>query len=515
MALFALLALAASPARAEGYSTDIELVRPSFSPGAVAGLDTPGFGRPGTVRAGTLLQYERDPLILYQLEREAGSVVHNRIMGQLGISVDLTKRFSARVVLPIGGQWGTEVDRLAADTGGIGDMSLGARMHVLQLGPLDTAVRADVMLPFGTHAAYLGEEGLRGVGGALVSATFGPLALLGDISVIGRAPVVTEQDFQLGSELAMNGGVRLDVWPDKLALGVGVLGRTGLTKAGEGETPVELVGNVKVRAARDWQVDVGVGRGIATGYGSTQFRALAGLTFQRTPPLPPSVTPQPLSRMLVTEAPELPTDAAMAITPVVVEGPKWKPDELARVEESQIVIRDPIQFELATAHILPESIPTLHAIAKLLAEHAEIAHLVIEGHASEEGSYPYNYDLSVRRSLAIFQELILAGTYPDRLSCRGMGEVEPVSLGTTEAQLAENRRVIFHIVRRLKPGEEPPPMRTELPLPWNGEPATFTPPPPLPAPEPAPPPAAPKKEEDYPTDPNVFKDHEDDEEPPK
>ncbi len=512
---FLTLLLTSALARAEGYSTDIELVRPTFSPGAVAGLDTPNFGRPGTVRVGTLLQYERDPLLLYQLEREAGAVVSNRLMAHLGVSVDLTKRLSARFVLPIAGQWDSEVDRLAADQGGIGDATLGARVKLFELGPLTTAARADVYLPFGTQGAYLGETGLRGLGGLLAEAKVGPLALLVDAGVLGRAVVPTTQDFSLGSELALSGGVRLDVWPENVALGAGVISRSGFTNfwGGGAETPVELVAGLQVRPARDWRLDVGFGRGLAAGYGTTQFRAYTGLTWQRSPPPPPSLAPEPIAKVLATEAPELPADL---FEDPVVEQPVWKPDELARVEESQIVIRDPIQFELATANILPESIPTLHAISKLLSEHPEIGHLVIEGHASEEGSFIYNYDLSIRRSLAIFQELVLAGTYPARLSCRGMGEVEPVALGSTETQLATNRRVIFHIVRRLKAGEEQPAMRTEMLLPWNGDPKTFKPLPPIPAPEPVPV-AAPKKQEDYPTDPELFRerdeDHEEEEAP--
>ena len=304
-----------------------------------------------------------------------------------------------------------------------------------------------------------------------------------------------------------------------ISINAAILSRSGFSKffTVGGETPAEVIAGLQVRPAHDWRLDVAVGRGVSPGYGSTQFRAAVGLTWQRTPPAPPSPIPEPITRIAVTEAPDLPPEAP---EPVVVEAtPTWKEDELARVEEQQIVIRDPIQFELATAKILPESLPTLRAIAKLLEEHPEIAHIVIEGHASEEGSFAYNYDLSIRRSLAIFQELVVAGVYPARLSCRGMGEVEPVTLGSDEAQLAKNRRVIFHIVKRLQPGEPSAPIHTELLLPWNGAPQTFTPPPEVPVPPVEPEPAKKveptKKPEDYPTDPGTFDDDEEDDDAPK
>ena len=87
-------------------------------------------------------------------------------------------------------------------------------------------------------------------------------------------------------------------------------------------------------------------------------------------------------------------------------------------------------------------------VAKLINEDIQIGHLVIEGHASEEGSYGYNYDLSNLRARAIYRALVEAGVHPDRLSHRGYGEAIPIKSGEDEASLALNRRVEFHIVRQ-------------------------------------------------------------------
>ena len=130
-------------------------------------------------------------------------------------------------------------------------------------------------------------------------------------------------------------------------------------------------------------------------------------------------------------------------------------------------------------------------VADLLNENWQIAHLVIEGHASEEGSFVYNYDLSIRRSRAIWEELIRAGVHPDRMSYRGMGEVVPRNSGEDEASLAGNRRVEFEIVRQYRPDETPEPMREGVRLPWSGDEANVGTPP---KPE-APPPPPPKPED--------------------
>ena len=150
--------------------------------------------------------------------------------------------------------------------------------------------------------------------------------------------------------------------------------------------------------------------------------------------------------------------------------PVWEEKQLARITGKQIEIRDPIQFDFDTANILPESFPTFDAIAALLNENPQIISIVIEGHASEEGTYEYNFDLSNRRAGAVFQALIKAGVHPSRLAYRGMGEVVPVAGGTDETSLAANRRVEFHIVRQLQPDEALPGYEQQILLPWSGEP---------------------------------------------
>ena len=105
---------------------------------------------------------------------------------------------------------------------------------------------------------------------------------------------------------------------------------------------------------------------------------------------------------------------------------------------------------------------------------ARIGHLLIEGHASEEGSFAYNYDLSIRRAKAIFEQLIVLGVHPERMSYRGMGEVVPVAMGSDEASLEKNRRVEFEIIKQYDPNEtrpsrRPPVLKPDIRLPWNGE----------------------------------------------
>ena len=183
--------------------------------------------------------------------------------------------------------------------------------------------------------------------------------------------------------------------------------------------------------------------------------------------------PPPRPDFVVEAEEELKTEPVIevAIEEFLTVEKKWKEGELARVEDEAIVIRDPIQFEFNTANILPESLPTLHFVAKLMNENARIGHVVVEGHASEEGTFIYNYDLSIRRARSIWEEIITAGVHPDRLSYRGMGEVVPRKKGTEEAALATNRRVDFHIVHRYNELDVLPEYPEDIKLPWSGQPA--------------------------------------------
>ena len=96
----AMMAFAPSSASAQGYSTDIELVRPTFSHKGLPGIDTPLFTAQPTMRIGLLHQYERDPLIMYQFGEELGgegngSVIKHRNATALGVSYDFSTAFGS------------------------------------------------------------------------------------------------------------------------------------------------------------------------------------------------------------------------------------------------------------------------------------------------------------------------------------------------------------------------------------------------------------------------------------
>jgi outer membrane protein OmpA-like peptidoglycan-associated protein len=457
-----ILCLAAVPAvaSAEAYSVDIELVRPTFSQGHLFGVDSPIIEKQGELRYGTFLMYEHAPLVIYEFGEPAGTVVGDRIQDYLGVSYDAYPNMSARLTIPLAIQWGGARQEWEANSpAGLGDIGLGFRWMAINAGPLAAGLRGDLFAPTSTSQSYLGERTPRFEPGLLASLGFGPAELLVDAGATLRELVETNEDFELGSELKLSGGLRYFISPEKLAVGITGISHAGFTElfAGGAENTLESVAGVQLWPKKGMQLDLGAGRGFVQGYGTTQLRVVAGLTFTRVPEEPPVVT------QAVVNVIEVP------VAPPEEEEPEWRPGELAKIQKSQIVIKDPIQFELDTANILPESLPTLQYVADLLNQNSQIVHLLIEGHASEEGTYEYNYTLSMSRANAIWERLVRMGVHPSRMSTRSMGEVVPVEMGSEEQMLAANRRVEFHIIRTLDPLEVPPEYSNTIQLPWSGE----------------------------------------------
>lgn len=98
-------------------------------------------------------------------------------------------------------------------------------------------------------------------------------------------------------------------------------------------------------------------------------------------------------------------------------------------------------FNYDSAEILPENKPKLDLIRKIMIDNPDLC-LLIEGHASEEGSEGHNYLLSRRRSEAVKKHL---GLGDERIILRWKGEKEPLDCdpkvrGKIEC-LEMNRRV--------------------------------------------------------------------------
>lgn len=486
-------------ASGQGYSTDIELIQPSFSDGAIYAVKSPRIAAAGTIRAGGVLQYEDDPLVLWE-GPEVGSVVASRAAWALGANYAMVdERLSFGLVVPGAASWGSEVPTLAADGAALGDLKVDMTVMVAKAGPVYFGANGVLALPIGTQQAFTSEGAPRGMGSLLAMLDVGPLEVIADGGITGRAATITSEDYIAMSVLHYQLGTRVFVYQEVVGVQAMLHSSAGTAFFSDGgaENAREWLAGVQVNPSSTVTIDLGGGTGLfSDGVGSTELRLFSSVVWHGKPQK--RERPEPEPEFVVEEVPiveTLPDEEILELPPPPPPAIEWQQGELARIQEDKIIIRDPIQFEFGTDMILPISIATLEYVAKLMNDDARIAHLVIEGHASEEGSYEYNFNLSNLRSKAVFREVIRAGVHPDRLSYRGMGEVVPVQMGPDEASLAANRRVEFKIVTQLAPGDDFPAYAEQIKLPWSGEAAKMN------NPEPPPPPAPPEPQPTEPIDP--------------
>jgi OOP family OmpA-OmpF porin len=117
----------------------------------------------------------------------------------------------------------------------------------------------------------------------------------------------------------------------------------------------------------------------------------------------------------------------------------------ARIEKGQIKILEMIQFKTNSAEILAESEGILEAVRAIMAEHAEITRISIEGHTDNVGKPAYNKKLSERRAASVVKWLTGHGIEKSRLASAGFGLERPIDSNFTSEGRDRNRRVEFHI----------------------------------------------------------------------
>jgi OOP family OmpA-OmpF porin len=99
-------------------------------------------------------------------------------------------------------------------------------------------------------------------------------------------------------------------------------------------------------------------------------------------------------------------------------------------------------FVVNSAAISEDSKMKLSELAKLMSDYPK-ASIVIEGHASSDGSMEYNQTLSEKRAESVKNALVEMGVGADRLEAVGYGETKPSSDNNSRGGRAANRRVEF------------------------------------------------------------------------
>ena len=118
------------------------------------------------------------------------------------------------------------------------------------------------------------------------------------------------------------------------------------------------------------------------------------------------------------------------------------------VTETEIVLK-PIYFEFNKSNITQDGAFELDKLVQVMKNNDKMV-IVAKSHTDNRGSDQYNLALSDRRAKSTVQYIVSKGISADRITGKGMGELEPkVDCGKdcTEEQHAQNRRSEFLIVK--------------------------------------------------------------------
>ncbi len=103
-----------------------------------------------------------------------------------------------------------------------------------------------------------------------------------------------------------------------------------------------------------------------------------------------------------------------------------------------------IEFETSSAVLLPRGKVILDTVAMLL-RNAPDARIEVGGHTDSQGDDASNLELSVRRSQATRDYLVVKGIEGNRLDPIGFGESKPIASNGTVEGRQRNRRIEFRL----------------------------------------------------------------------
>ena len=163
---------------------------------------------------------------------------------------------------------------------------------------------------------------------------------------------------------------------------------------------------------------------------------------------PPKATPAPAPRPAPKPAPKPappkdsdgdgvidPNDECPGTPPGVAVNSVGCPE----VGEKLITLHG-VNFDTASAAILPESEGILNEAVKVLNENASV-HVRVEGHTDSRGTDAFNRKLSQKRADSVVGYLVSKGINADRLSAVGYGENAPMVPNDSPENMFKNRRV--------------------------------------------------------------------------
>lgn len=185
------------------------------------------------------------------------------------------------------------------------------------------------------------------------------------------------------------------------------------------------------------------------GLGLSYHAARSQPVLRRKPIEPPAPAPLPQPTAAVWEEPLATRAPAREPVPPSPELAALI-DEAAHVSHTELLA--PVLFEYDSVELEPSSVAMLHEVARLLTtERKDIQLMAVIAYADARGSERYNFELSQRRAERVRDWLVQHGVASERLTVDARGYAEPVEQGQAEKEHQQNRRVVFRVLREVRP----------------------------------------------------------------
>jgi chemotaxis protein MotB len=129
-----------------------------------------------------------------------------------------------------------------------------------------------------------------------------------------------------------------------------------------------------------------------------------------------------------------------------------------RVVGDRFVFESEVLFPSGQATMTPEGLQTMDRLAQAIVELSQTIPpeidwaLQVDGHTDirpiNSPQFPSNWELSTARAASVVKYLISRGVPAKRLVAAGYGEFAPISTGTDDASLRQNRRIELKLTNR-------------------------------------------------------------------
>ncbi len=458
---------------------------------------------------GLMVGVENDPLVLEVQSADGsrtrvGSLIGTRVAGNLVFAIALWDRLQLGLDLPVilhqsrnDVQSATLTDLSSA---GIGDLRLVPKIGLVgqEDAGVDIAIIAGVTLPTGGGDAYRGSDGFAVQPELLVSRRIDAFRIAMNVGYATR-PNRESLDLSVGNELYGKLGMAVVLGPvAELGVSGSVATRASAPFQNRNQTPAEVDGILSFFLPSDFILFGAAGVGIGNGFGTPDWRMIAGLRYAPVKEKPPEAPPPPPPPAPVTDrdgdgilddvdqcpdAPEVfnqfededgcpdappPAPEPVAAPIIIDRDGDGVPDAIdncpdvpglpdfqgcpeaqrVRIESDRLVITETVRFRTGKSLIDKRSYTLLNNIAAVLKVHPEIELVEVGGHTDDVGNDETNLLLSQKRSAAVVAYLTKQGVDGSRLAAMGYGESRPIEPGTTKEARAANRRVEFLIKQK-------------------------------------------------------------------